>query len=498
MKFNRSFLLSALMLLLCQCHSTKWHEKQPKGQLVSASNELINIFNKYPEGVMRLRAETPGYNYKYDIAEKDALYGADSTIYHFKTVEITLHQTMPKATVMADFRFLDDQQQSIIVKDVDLLRLTPKLDSEGDLNYAELLLEEFNRFGLSFRKEHEEFQVQSRSSETLDAEFYRCSIVNNCLDGTKWEFALNSEDYSDFKDRINGHSNLNQNRLVAHSWFYLDEDLYYALMHIKNPGLNKDLLALAYNELSDKAENTVVNFDALRNSIKYVDNSKVIEIGHKTNRPIEPLDVEEYYKREFGLLLNNKNYTYRTILEQPVNLTQFLGRGYYTSATPKICDFNWMQYADDIKIDVIDLSISESYVQITITGEWVPYEVTIGNIDLALIDEQNLFGLLFGINTYPKSRRYNPSQNTIAYDAELLPEEIKPYVLLTDKKTGKWVNNQYKGIEKIYLTYDSGEHDVLNAYILSYERITPVWMGKVKLSKRLREKVRVRRNIYNY
>jgi len=71
-------------------------------------------------------------------------------------------------------------------------------------------------------------------------------------------------------------------------------------------------------------------------------------------------------------------------------------------------------------------------------------------------------------------------------------------VLLTHKKNDKWVNNQYKGVEKIYLSYESIEQDVLEIYVLSYERITPVWMAKVKLPKSLREKVRIRKQLYQY
>ena len=106
--------------------------------------------------------------------------------------------------------------------------------------------------------------------------------------------------------------------------------------------------------------------------------------------------------------------------------------------------------------------------------------------------------MLFGMNTYPKSRRYNPSQATLAYDADHLPREIRPYVLLTEQKSGKWVNNQYKGIEKIYLSYESLEKDILEIYVLSYERILPVWMARVKLPKDIRESVRVRNALYNY
>lgn len=50
----------------------------------------------------------------------------------------------------------------------------------------------------------------------------------------------------------------------------------------------------------------------------------------------------------------------------------------------------------------------------------------------------------------------------------------------------------------MYLTYPTLEKDVLDVYLVSYERITPLWMGCVKLPKELREKVRIRNQLYNY
>ncbi len=500
MKLTRlTLLLGLISIAMWQCHAIKWHQNYSDSNFSAPPPAIAEIFAAYPNKIMEITAATPGYSYPYDIAEKDSLYGHEDQRFHFKTVQITLHETMPSSAVIVDLKFIDDADNAVIIPEVDLMRLTPKIDSEEALHSAELLLEEFNRFGLNFRKEHGEFAVETTTtSTTLEEKAYRVAVVNNCLDPTKWEFTITTEHYDNFKNRVAADININQNRLLAHSWFYLDKALYAALVQKKNPSLDMKLLTTAYNDLSDMAESKIVDFEKLRRPIKHIDNTKLLEIGHQSNRIVEPVDIEEYFKREFGLLINNNNYTYKSILDQPIHLTQFLDRGYYTEKTPKICDFNWMQYADNIEVAIIDQQNAETYAQLKISGEWSPYEITIGNVDLALIDEQRLFGLLFGVNTYPKSRRYNPLQNTIAYDAELLPNDLKPFVLLTDKKTGKWVNNQYKGIEKIYLTYDNLEQDILTVYVLSYERITPVWMGRVKLSKRLREKIRVRRNIYNY
>jgi len=489
----------AMVSLLASCYSYQWNSKT-NSELDVAPDLITQVFNKYPDGVIQLDASSPGSDYKYDIGEKDAWYSKED-VYRFTNIELRLQDKMAQGQVIADFKFMDEAGNVVNIDGVDLTRLTPKLDSKGEMLYAELLLEEFNRFGVKFRKEFKEFNIEKvdgEVDEVLDDNAYRASITNNCLAPGKWEFALTSTDFSDYNQRYKGDININQNKIFTHTWFYLTEELYTALLKFKNPEVDIDM-TMAYPELSDRAEkNALVDFEQLRNPIKNSVDGKVVEIGHQSERKVEPLDVEEHYKWQFGLVLNEKEWTYKTILEETVSTAKFQDRGFYISEEPNVYDWSWMKHMDDIKMDVIDVSGSDSYVQLTLTGQYSPYTITLGNVDLALIDNQKLWGYLFGVNTYPKSRRYNPQQSTIAHDAELVPDEIKPFLLMTDTKTGLWVNNQYKGIEKIYLTYDTVERDVLNVYVLSYERIIPMWMGKVELPKEIRETVRIRKKLYSY
>lgn len=496
--FPKLFLIS---IVLVQCHSTKWAAIET-GDLENPPENITAIFNQYPNQVMVLNATTPGFNYKYDIGEKDAFYGRNDSIFRFDKVELRLHEKMPKNKVITDFTFIDAKNNKVVIKNVDLLRLTPKFDTAGDMIYTEIIEEEFNRFGYVFRKEHQEFSIDlydNNSSElkSIQDRAYRCQIVNNCLAPTKWEFELTSEDFSDFNERLKNSTNLNQNKILSHSWFYLNKELYAALIHLKNP--NKNIpYDMEYNKLSDLAEQVSIDFSTLHQPVKRRLDTKIIELGYKSERKIEPLDNELFYKEKFKLFLEGDNVTYSSILKKPIETTQFKDEGFYTETTPKHFDLKWMQYLDSVNIDILNVKGTDAYVEITLTGKWAPYKINIGNIDLAQLEEQKLFGQLFGFNTYPKSRRYNPKQSTLVYDAELLPDEIKPYALLTRKDDHKWVNNQYKGIEKIYLTYESLERDILQIYVLSYERITPVWMASVKLPKEIREKVRIRKNLYGY
>ncbi len=491
--------LALLWLLLSQCHATRWNQLGNE-ELAPAPQEIQALFAAHPNNTLTYTAQSPGYGYAYDIGEKDTHYGIDSSAMRFTTVQMQLHDAMPEGKVVVDFTFVDGHGSTVEVKAVDLLRLIPKLDAPGDMVYPELLLEEYNRFGVSFRREHNEFSFKPANDlpKQLNDRTYRCQIVNNCLAATKWEFALTSEDYGDYSQRRKHTTNLNQNKILSHSWFYVDKALYSALMQMKNP--DKTIhMDFNYDSLSNMSEQVHIDFSQLRNPIKKQAATALLEVGHQSGRKLEPVDIEEHYKWQFGIFLDrDTSLTYKTVLEQPIRTSQFKDEGYYKNDTPREFDWSWMQYMDSVQMDIIDVPGTDAYVQLSLTGKWSPYNITIGNVDLAQINEQKLWGLLFGINTYPKSRRYNPIQSTIFYDAELLPDNIKPYVLLTDKKTGKWVNNQYKGIEKVYLTYETLEQDELSIYLLSYERITPMWMARVKLSRELREKIRIRRQLYNY
>ena len=502
MTFTRKLQLPFIvfLILLTGCHSVKWNSQN--STVIELPPENIQaIFNQFANGTMVLEANSPGNDYKYDIGEKDDLYG-DNIQFRFTRVELKLLDKTPKGKLLVDISFVDSLSNSVDLYSIDLLRLTPKFDMQGDMVYPEIIEEEYNRFGYTFRKEHNEFMIQlsnDPSKELREAKnrAYRCQVVNNCLAPTKWEFSLISEDYGDFKTRRKGNNNLNQNKILSHSWFYLNTELYNELVQLKNPGFAHDL-GMEYGELSNIAEDVEIDFEQLRNPIKYRARTEINEIGCQSKRIIEPLDNEQYYKNEFELFMEGTKETYETILETPVKTTQFKDAGYYTELTPKDFDLDWMRHLDSIHVDIINLKGTDAYAEITLTGQWTPYKINIGNIDLSLLSEQKLYGLLFGFNTYPKNRRYNPVQSTIAYDADLLPNDVKPYVLLTGKENDKWINNQYKGIEKIYLTYESMEKDVLEIYVLSYERITPVWMAKVKLPKDIQEKIRIRKGLYNY
>lgn len=515
---KKSSLLYKIILIVITClqfgcHSYQW--SNATSTIISQAPEEIRAhFDRFPNKTMKLKGISPSFDYKYDAWEKDKVFAKDSSAMHFDIIEIKLKDAMPEGKVIVDFTFKDRKGNKVLVSDFDLMRIVPYFNTTGDHLYAELLMEEFNRYGVSLRKEFNEFLAvpHESSNDTYKSAInrvHRVNITNGCLSAGKWEFNLNSEDFSDFDKRLKNEINYNQTKILAHTWFLLDKPFYESLIKLKNPNLivkGFDIVDFDYNELSKKSEEIIIDFDILRNPIKKTWKTEMLEVGHISERPIEILDMEEHYKIEYGLFLNynskslNKE-TYKSILapnKQPLKMAQFRDEGFYSPTNALSFDMSWLQYLDEISVSTVDIASTDCLSEIKISGKWSPFAITLTNIDLAQIQEQKLYGLHFGFNVYPKGRRYNPAQPTISFDTDLMPKEFQQLVLMTETKTGKWVDNFKKGLGKIHLTYSTLEKDVLEVYLISYERIVPLWMGSVKLPRELREKVRIRNQLYKY
>ena len=468
------------------------------GSLFSQELKLFSEEIPYYE----VEAFAPGKTYQYDIGEKDDYYHKSDCVFVFNTVRIEPYESK-KSGLRLKFTFIDKIGNKVICADTDIKKLIPKIDCEGDMVFPELLSEEYNRFGVQFRGWRGEYEIDKSSAITQDYSdaldrAYRVQLVNNCLEPTKWEFVLDSEDYSDFNKRKKSDNYLNQRRILAHSWFNVPMDFYKKLIKHYNPDVDTDLLDLTYDELSQKSEKVKIDYSKLRGPLKDELDIKITEIGHQSNREITILDPEEYYKKQFGLILSGKHYTYSSILEEELPLTRFQDRGFYKAENQSPFYVQWLKYVDDVKMTTIEMEDSEVITEIRLTGEYSPYEIVLGNVDLAIMNEQILCGFLFGVNTSITNVRNNSRPATFNYDPTQYPAHRKPYLYLVDKKTGNWVNNQYKGVEKIYISFDDITYNKLNIHVLSYERIIPVWMGQVELPKDYVEKIRVRRRLFNY
>ncbi|MEM7036958.1 MAG: hypothetical protein AAF570_08270, partial [Bacteroidota bacterium] len=230
-----------MLIALTGCYSTNWNTLGAGGEMRPAPRTVRAIFEQYPGHVIAEAALAPGYDYQFDIGEKDAAYGKTSGEFIFTQTEMRLHDLMPPGKVIVDFTFRDEIGTVLNVPNVDLMRLIPQMDARGDMRYPEIILEELNRFGLSFRREHGEFTLHGETRNAALERAYRVSITNNCLDPGKWEMALVSADFTDFEARLAGNININQNRMIAHSWFPMPKALYQELLNMKNPTNSYDV-----------------------------------------------------------------------------------------------------------------------------------------------------------------------------------------------------------------------------------------------------------------
>jgi len=115
-------LLVIVVFGFISCHSVKWNEANNAKNTNRAPKEILSVFEKYSGHNMILKAINPGYDYTYDVGEKDSLYGTKENSFRFTTVSITLLDKMPKDKVLANFKFIDDNNNTVKINHVDLLR----------------------------------------------------------------------------------------------------------------------------------------------------------------------------------------------------------------------------------------------------------------------------------------------------------------------------------------------------------------------------------------
>jgi hypothetical protein len=493
-----------LAILSGGCYTYRWTAPEGEHSLRPAPAEIVNLFAPH-QGVISIDMVDPRLTYSFDPGEIDEHRLSDEPGLHFERVEIALRDRMAPGQVVVDFTFIDELGNRIRVPEVDIMRLLPRIDTKGSAQYAEYLLEEYERTGVTFRLEHGEFTVAPTVEDKTPAlrealgRAYRVGIFNNCLDPGKWEFILTSQDYSDFDQRLDSDTYLDQNRILGHSWFYMDADLYQSMLAMKNPGFEFDpRIALDYMALAEKAKTSKIDFDEFR-TLGKSHRTKIVELGYKSGRPlVEPI-AEQYYKFGLNLFMNRNEYaTYADLIKTPVYLAQFMDRGYYNPEQPKVYNYWFTDRLNEIRIHSINQPDSDCYVEIEIDGVEVPYKLTFGNLDLALLNEQSYASLRFGVNPYPISRRHSPVLNTIEYDSDTIPDRLKPYMFFTNKETGLFENNIDLGVEMVYIGWDDFDNNILEIYLVSYERITPVWVAKVKLPNEMVDRIRVRRNLYTY
>ena len=172
--------------------------------LFNAQAQGIELFNE-EHPFYEIEAFAPGASYAYDIGEKDVYYHKNDSILVFTTVRIEPSESK-KTGLRLKFTFIDEVGNEVICDETDIKKLIPNLECTGAMLYPEILSEEFNRFGVQYRGWRDEYSIKraddmpSDYNDALDRA-YRAQLVNNCLEPTKWEFVLDSEDYSDFDKR---------------------------------------------------------------------------------------------------------------------------------------------------------------------------------------------------------------------------------------------------------------------------------------------------------
>lgn len=491
--------LSTAILCACIGGPTPSPAVRPSPDSVGIQ-ELEEFFSSLPGGRLELAVETPGRKYAKDPAEKDVIENLDSGSFKFNRLSISLSQPQMAGKVLVEMTFLDPDNNRLVVHGVDLLDLVPVIGRKDGLQVVEYLLKEFERFGITYyRKERAmSWQPGPLSNPTADsamARAYQAALFNNCLDAGKWELVVSSRYYARFDTAHAKSKQAQRFRILAHSWFSMDPRLYRILVKARNPSLNLDPYT-PYDSLSRRAEAKIVRFPSL-GRVKRPVTTRVLELGHKSKRELYELDEEEMYKDWYDLVLNRGQFhTYADVLETPVKLAKFADRGFYRPEDVAVFDYGWMKNLDRMDMSMMEAPGPERFAQVRIWGDQSPYEIVLGNFDLGRLNPHRPSTLQFGINPYPKQRLRRRTPYGTGYNLGPQGKDVQPYLLLVDRKTGKWVNNQNLGLEQAFIGWQSIEKTALVIHLVTYERMIPVWMARLGVEETERERGRIANAVY--
>jgi len=463
----------------CAPHPESAGSTNPRGPVLFA--DVKSYFASRPGGVITLPAQTPGKAYRYDPAEKDVAHGDTLAGLRFTRIEVRLAEEQPVGKVIGEFRFFDGKGSVLILDQVNLLDLVPQVAMSGALQYPDILLKEFERYGIIYYKKENEFTLTAKDPQ-LTERAYQVGLFNNCLEAGRWEMALSTQYYRDYEPTHASPRQFQRYRILAHTWFQFDKDLYALLLRLANPEIAVDPF-LSYDEMTKRAEEVRIPFESF-GRIQRPLHTEMLEVGHKSKRELHELDEEENQKYWHGLVLNrNRFHTYDDVLNTPVWLAKFAKEGFYDPNDSVNFDYGWMRRWDKVEMAVVDTGDGERYVQLKISGDESPYLAVLGNFDIARLNSGKPVNMPFGDNPQPKSRLHRKGNFNTAYNLGPKGKGINPYFFLVDKKTGKFINNQKLGLEQMFLSWQSAKRDALVLYFVSYERMLPIWMARVGLDR---------------
>lgn len=353
----------------------------------------------------------------------------------------------------------DNKTAKIIIKNVDLKLLTPKIPEsvkrDRGLTIIALTDREWNRQQVSFSANSQ--QIEIIGGDGFEKEnLYEIALANNCLNAGYWEVLL----FTKKKDR--------DKTLYYQSWFTFPRGHYKNVFEtVNNISYWQYLWRL---ERWQDPKGTLVNPNLLR---------KVINEGEvKAKFPLdEKIIVAGEQSRKIRTTLATNLRTWRDFYSDrhEIKFATFQPPGFYNANKPwgnqyyRIGKFekailrNIQPVGIDRALQEIELTFSD-----TKTGE--QNRLFFSGIDLQklpqLPQEKYASGLYMpmGIGIPPFYQNY----------AELTknPPSSNPYFSVLLDSKNKWINHHELALDGVALHLDRDNPKILHLYLLSYERNT--------------------------
>ncbi len=470
-----SFLTLALGALFFGCvqNGPKSHPKATAPLIrLEGMDSISRIFAvQFPS---QLELDFQSFDYNLDPNLKDYRFGME---WQISKVTIAFHHALNAQNIFFSLILHGPDEKKIEIDTFNIMNLVPKIDMAGHsgLENAEMLLEEFERFGVQWKSHLKEFRVTGGEA----GEINRVVFQNNCLEPGKWELILMSKYYQNAMESNTRKNSPERFRKLAHGWTLLPVDFYQTLIRIKNPSLGI-LSKSGYADLSSEGAKKTLPAEFFPNP-KLEIKTKMVELGLESTRDLETLNEEQFQKRFIHLVDNREDYhTYADIIREPVRFAAFEHEGLYTTQK-KNFDFSWMKAMNSIKLYRTSGQDLVRWVDLDIGGAVSPYQIILKNIDLGNLAEGGIYQISFGIDPPPTLTHQYYSRNPNGYKLGIEGKTELVSLLCSNQKSGLWKNNQDLGLEKLMLQWESPEKKILWVYLISFERMIPVWMGRVKI-----------------
>ncbi len=418
---------------------------------------LLGLFsctnNSVKDDTSLLSSKDSSSNYYWNIeldelSDEDYPSNPDISIRHSKATEPVYSNLELKRNRDSSFTFVfvpKNNQDTIVLENVNLMEWIPtvceKVKQDDYLTEIAVVNQEWNRHQVKFTEG--QFLVKSDNPYGIK----RVDLARNCLNAYLWELITYAEEDGQLKP-------------FYHAWFNFPKDLYAELFENRN--------GLKYDKYSHELEDWV-DPESLP-----IDFSKLRTIQSEKEVSFENLNYQKYplvgeRKKKFINIIYPKNTTViDDFLTDSTEFATFSPPGFYDPTDPRKTTLSLLKYPSKVFYRTLDSNLFELEVDYLNTDSTKTTKLIISGLnkeDIPTLSTEDINkgwmnSMGFGNHTFYETYEHcleNGSKNSTYF------------AVLTDENN-KWLDSHFVGIDGPLLYWDKNNPNLLNLWILSFER----------------------------